>query len=66
MSYITMRPIWEPCPDCQDVYCNLHQMHAGECPCPEIDAWEAQLDTNPYDLEMPVITNCFGEHLCGT
>lgn len=35
---------WMPCPCCDDWWCNIHGMHTGECPCPEIDEWE----TDPY------------------
>lgn len=37
-------PAWQPCPCCDDFWCNIHQMHTGECPCPEIDDWT----TDPY------------------
>jgi hypothetical protein len=35
---------WVPCPCCENQWCHLHQMHAHECPCPEIAEWEA----SPY------------------
>lgn len=37
-------PAWMPCPCCDDHWCNVHEMHTGECPCPEIDEW----DEDPY------------------
>jgi len=40
------RPPWEPCECCDDWWCNLHEMHTGECPCPEIDEW----DSDPYSV----------------
>jgi len=32
-------PAWIPCPDCEEFYCTIHQMHAYECPCPPIEQW---------------------------
>ena len=40
------RPAWMPCPCCDDWWCNIHGMHTGECPCPEIDEW----DSDPYSV----------------
>jgi DNA (cytosine-5)-methyltransferase 1 len=40
------RPAWEPCECCDDWWCNIHGMHTGECPCPEIDEW----DSDPYSV----------------
>ena len=40
------RPAWEPCECCDDWWCNVHKMHTGECPCPEIDEW----DSDPYSV----------------
>ena len=40
------RPAWESCECCDDWWCNLHGMHTGECPCPEIDEW----DSDPYSV----------------
>jgi len=40
------RPPWAPCECCDDWWCNLHEMHTGECPCPEIDEW----DSDPYSV----------------
>jgi DNA (cytosine-5)-methyltransferase 1 len=39
-------PAWMPCPCCDDWWCNVHEMHTGECPCPEIDEW----DFDPYSV----------------
>jgi len=40
-----MGPAWIPCPEeCGDFWCNIHQQHTGDCPCPPIDEWE----TDPY------------------
>jgi hypothetical protein len=39
-------PAWMPCPCCDDWWCNIHGMHTGECPCPEIDEW----DSDPYSV----------------
>lgn len=35
---------WVPCPDCEDYWCTVHQQHAYECPCPDIEEWT----TSPY------------------
>lgn len=39
------KPLWVECPDCGEFWCNLHQMHTGECDCPEID----EMDFDPYE-----------------
>jgi DNA (cytosine-5)-methyltransferase 1 len=34
-------PAWAACGDgCGDFWCNSHQMHAYDCPCPPIEEWE--------------------------
>lgn len=37
-------PAWTPCPACEDAWCEIHQMHAFECPCPSVEEW----DVDPY------------------
>jgi len=32
--------VWQVCEDCGDDWCNLHRMHAKDCPCPMHDDWE--------------------------
>lgn len=39
---------WIPCPDCDDFWCNIHEMHTGDCECPPIDEWE----TDPYGMQL--------------
>jgi hypothetical protein len=39
---------WELCPDCEEFWCLVHQMHAADCPCPEIEIW-ADVGISPYD-----------------
>ncbi len=39
-------PAWMPCPCCDDWWCNVHEMHTGECPYPEIDEW----DSDPHSV----------------
>ena len=29
--------LWIPCDSCEEYWCVTHQMHAFECPCPEVD-----------------------------
>lgn len=41
-----MDAVWVPCPCCDEHWCNLHDMHACDCPCPPIDEWE----TDPYGV----------------
>lgn len=39
------KPAWIKCPeDCGEFWCNIHNQHFCDCPCPEIDEWE----TDPY------------------
>lgn len=40
-------PAWTECPDCGDFWCNLHGMHAYDCPCPPVDDW-AEQNLSPY------------------
>jgi len=41
---------WVPC-RCDGYWCEIHQRHADECPCPEVEVWlEAGID--PY-REVP-------------
>ena len=35
---------WTPCPHCEDYWCNVHEQHAWECPCPSIE----ELEEDPY------------------
>ena len=39
-----MQAAWTRCPSCPDYWCNLHQQHVHDCPCPPIEEW----DTDPY------------------
>lgn len=32
-------PLWESCNCCDEFYCHVHQRHAWECECPEIEEW---------------------------
>ena len=48
------QPAWTPCPHCENYLCNLHEMHAHDCPCPSIEEWE----TDPYEVrrQAPRVT----------
>jgi hypothetical protein len=35
---------WTPCEDCDEYWCNIHEEHAFECPCPPVEEWSA----DPY------------------
>ncbi len=35
---------WSPCPSCEDYWCEIHKMHAHDCPCPPVEEWV----TSPY------------------
>ena len=39
--------IWVECPDCGDFWCEEHELHAFECPCPPVEAFEAA-GLDPY------------------
>ena len=44
-------PAWLPCDDgCDDFWCRIHDMHAYDCDCPAIEAWE----TDPYTTPVAV------------
>ncbi len=32
-------PTWVRCQCCENYWCNLHWMHAHDCPCPPIEEW---------------------------
>lgn len=34
-----VEPVWFICEACEDWYCSIHQEHAGECICPDIEDW---------------------------
>lgn len=42
-------PAWIECPDCDDYWCNLHQLHAYDCNCPPLDEWEGDAYSSAYD-----------------
>jgi len=46
------RPAWKPCECCDDWWCNVHEMHTGECYCPEIEEW----DSDPYSVRHTTST----------
>lgn len=37
-------PLWQRCDCCENYWCNRHQQHAHDCPCPSIE----YLDIDPY------------------
>jgi hypothetical protein len=41
----TMTDTWTPCPDCDEWWCHLHEMHVHDCPCPPL---EDLLPIDPY------------------
>lgn len=47
VANIIQRPAWEPCDGCDEFWCNIHEMHAFECPCPPIEEW----DSDPYSVD---------------
>jgi hypothetical protein len=54
LPYLTLtdnvvRPAWIPCPDCDDMWCQRHEMHAADCDCPDIDTWAGRNDW-PYEV----------------
>lgn len=43
---------WVPCDCCENYICNIHKMHAHDCPCPSIeDEWEV----SPYEAPGPLL-----------
>ena len=32
-------PCWVPCPDCDDFWCERHELHVCDCDCPPIEDW---------------------------
>lgn len=41
------RPAWIPCECCEDFICTIHQTHAYDCSCPDIEVW-ARRGIDPY------------------
>jgi hypothetical protein len=31
---------WIECDQCPEFWCNVHDVHASECPCPAVEDWE--------------------------
>lgn len=44
--------MWVPCPCCENYWCNLHEKHAYDCPCPPIEEW----NESPYRREARMAT----------
>ena len=38
---------WTVCDMCEDYFCNVHDMHAADCPCPGVD-YLYGIDFDPY------------------
>lgn len=36
---VIKKPAWIKCDTCDEFFCTLHDCHAYECDCPDIDAW---------------------------
>ena len=45
---LPLKPAWQRCECCDDFWCNIHEMHTGDCDCPPIDEWE----TDPYGNQI--------------
>jgi hypothetical protein len=43
--------IWTRCPGCEDYVCNIHDRHAYDCQCPDIDTFVA-MGIDPYEDEV--------------
>lgn len=41
------KPLWTPCEDCDDFWCNYHDKHTYDCDCPTIDEF-CEIDFDPY------------------
>jgi len=44
-------PAWIPCSYCEDHWCNIHGMHAFECPCQDLSRWR-EWKIDPYETPM--------------
>lgn len=40
---------WVTCPNCDDLFCSLHDEHLGDCRCPPLEEWEA-VGLCPYEM----------------
>jgi len=47
MSQPTTTATWQRCDCCNEFVCTVHDQHASECDCPEIDQWDAA-GLSPY------------------
>lgn len=45
-------PAWIPCPTCEDFWCTVHQKHAFECDCPDLEECD-EAGWNPYETRPP-------------
>jgi site-specific DNA-cytosine methylase len=58
-------PAWQPCPCCEDFWCNIHHRHVYDCACAPIDDW-AEKDMDPYsECVLRWITPVEAERLMG-
>jgi DNA (cytosine-5)-methyltransferase 1 len=45
------KPAWSPCGCCGEWWCNVHDKHTQECPCPETHEWESDPYSDPVDVK---------------
>jgi DNA (cytosine-5)-methyltransferase 1 len=62
---------WIPCRCCDEYWCNVHQAHAFECPCPPREAWPASpyapISFDPMQITSVAHRNpCVPGHPAGT
>lgn len=48
-THSMQRPVWIPCPEeCDDYWCQRHQLHTADCECPTLDDWVLRGDDPHY------------------
>jgi site-specific DNA-cytosine methylase len=58
-THDTDRPLWIPCPCCENFWCVRHQQHAHDCECPSIDL----MDYDPYSEGGERVADTHRQHL---
>jgi DNA (cytosine-5)-methyltransferase 1 len=49
-SAVKTLTIWQPCRDCGNDWCNVHEKHAADCPCPDLEKWARDPAETPLDF----------------
>ena len=54
LNVVAQQASWEPCLCCEDYWCTIHQEHAFQCPCPEIETWTTESVSTYWQTEPDI------------